>query len=98
MLCILFRIIASILYSMGGRRLLVIVCVISIVFLLILLAFDYYHYHMCWHYRPGNDKLRTKYSPKHRRFLLYHILDNNRNPMTLGNEPCEVVGVGGIEE
>jgi hypothetical protein len=43
---------------------------------------------MWWHYRPGSDNIRKKYSPKHRRYLPYHLLGNNRNPMTLGNEPC----------
>ncbi|CAF1489437.1 unnamed protein product [Adineta ricciae] len=87
-LCVLFRIISSILYSVGGRTLLVIVCSISIVFLLISLAYDYYHYRMWWHYRPEKDTRHTKYSSKHRRFLPYHILGDNRDPMTLGNEPC----------
>ncbi|CAF0774560.1 unnamed protein product [Adineta steineri] len=87
-LCVLFRIIASILYSVGGRTLLIALCAASIALLLISLGFDYYHYRMWWHYRPAMDNLRTKYSSKHRRFLPYHLLGENRNPMTLGNEPC----------
>lgn len=87
-LCVLLRIIASILYSIGGRILLVALCAASIVFILVSLAFDYYHYRMWWHYRPAGDNIGGKYCSAHRRYLPYHMLGEKRDPMTLGDEPC----------
>ncbi|CAF1522916.1 unnamed protein product [Adineta steineri] len=87
-LCVLLRIVASILYSQANRPLFFMLCAGSIVFLLISLAFDYYHYRVWWHYRPSNDNIHSRYSSKHRRFLPYHLLGENRNAMMLGNAPC----------
>ncbi|CAF1112948.1 unnamed protein product [Adineta steineri] len=87
-LCVLLRIVASILYSQANRPLFFMLCAGSIVFLLVSLAFDYYDYRVWWHYRPSNDNIHSRYSSKHRRFLPYHLLGENRNKMTLGNKPC----------
>jgi hypothetical protein len=84
----LFRIVASILYSKANYYMLVTLCAGSLIFLLGSLAIDIYHYRVWWHYRPSNDNLSTPYSLKHRRYLPYHLLGDNRNQMTLGNEPC----------
>ncbi len=90
-LCMIFRMVAAILYSQANFPLLSILCGACEIFLIIPLAFDIYHYRVWWHYRPENDRLRKSYSPKHRRYLPHHLLGQHRDNMTLGNKPCEHV-------
>ena len=90
-LCFLFRIIAISLYASAsntsGGGTLAAVCAISLACLTLILPLDLYHYCVWWHYRPSCDTKCSMVSKKHRRYIPYHLMGDNRT-MRLGDKPC----------
>jgi hypothetical protein len=87
----ILRIIAIALYASasattsGGT--LAIVCAISLVGLFFTFLIDLYQYCVWWHYRPQCDTECSILSKKHKRYIPYHLMGNNRT-MRLGDKPC----------
>jgi len=92
-ICAIMRIILIILFftlNLSGLfKNLTVVLAISCIFLFLQFLMDYYHYRVLWHYKPYDDNQpRKTLSPKHKRYLPYHLLGHNRTE-TLGNYPCK---------
>lgn len=75
-------------------RSLAVVVAISFFFLIVASLLDYYHYRVWWHYEPQFNGLElgfqmptTPLSPKHKRFIPYHLLGDYRTK-NLGDKPC----------
>jgi hypothetical protein len=95
---ILLRILAIILYASSkgndsAGTLLAVVCTLSLIFPVLAILLDVYHYRVWWHYRPSCDQIsRRTLSRKHVRYIPYHLVGNNRNNMHMGNKPCDSMG------
>ena len=63
-------------------------CALSLVFLFGTLTLDFYRYWVWWHYTPQGDSSCCGRSKKHERYLPYHMVGGNRDPRTLGDQPC----------
>ena len=91
LVCFVFRIIAIALYASAGSDTdggaLASVCAVSLVGLALTFLIDLYQYCVWWHYRPQCDKRCSLVSKKHKRYIPYHLLGDNRT-MRLGDKPC----------
>lgn len=91
LLCFIFRIIAIALYASAGSNTnggtLAAVCAISLVGLFLTFLIDLYQYCVWWHYRPQCDTKCSLVSKKHKRYIPYHLMGDNRT-MRLGDQPC----------
>jgi hypothetical protein len=89
--CFIFRIIAIALYASAGSNTnggsLAAVCAISLVGLFFTFLIDLYQYCVWWHYRPQCDTKCSMLSKKHKRYIPYHLMGDNRT-MRLGDKPC----------
>ena len=89
--CFILRIIAISLYASAsntaGGSTLAVVCAVSLACLALILPLDLYHYCVWWHYRPSCDTQCSMLSKKHRRYIPYHLMGDNRT-MCLGDKPC----------
>jgi hypothetical protein len=65
-------------------------CGLFIVRPVCMILLDVYHYRIWWHYRPSCDDETScqRLSPKHVRFLPYHLLGDNRSMVVPDNQPC----------
>ena len=93
-LCAILRIGTGIIYftteqygADGSEKSMAIFCLAACIFLFLQFLLDYYHYRVLWHYRPSIDDLKEKFSRKHKRYLPYHLLGENRTN-NIGNSPC----------
>jgi hypothetical protein len=98
---IVLRIIAIILYATdksvgvyGGQM--AVICTISVCFVVLMMAIDFYQYRVWWYYRPDGiyKKFRClcckqKFHPSHQRFLPAPLLGKYRENNIIGNRPCE---------
>ncbi|CAF1570640.1 unnamed protein product [Rotaria magnacalcarata] len=103
---ITLRILAVILYASdtkldGTGVVMAALSAISVVFILLTIAVDYYQYRMWWYYRPDQAYqicrcwcCRQAFHPCHERFLPEPLLGRNRNPNELGNKLCLFDGGG----
>ncbi|CAF2096451.1 unnamed protein product [Rotaria magnacalcarata] len=66
---------------------LAVVVAISFFFLLLTSLLDYYHYRVWWHYKPQCDTISGTLSKKHKRYIPYHLMGDNRT-MHHGDRPC----------
>ncbi|CAF1338646.1 unnamed protein product [Didymodactylos carnosus] len=68
------------------------ICAITFPSPILTLLLDYYHYRVWWYYVPSCDQnpFCRRYLKKHRRFIPYHLMGENRNEIQLWNEPCEL--------
>jgi hypothetical protein len=89
--CFIFRIIAIALYATAGSDTsggsLASVCAVSLVGLFFTFLIDLYQYCVWWHYRPQVDTECSLLSKKHKRYIPYHLMGDNRT-MRLGDKPC----------
>jgi hypothetical protein len=66
-------------------------CGPSWLFLLLIILIQTLHYRVWWHYLPSCDleaDIREPLSKKHKRYIPYHLLGNNRT-MRLGDRQCD---------
>ncbi|CAF3413255.1 unnamed protein product [Rotaria socialis] len=89
--CFIFRIIAIALYTSAGSDTsggsLAGICALSLVCLFFTFLIDLYQYCVWWHYRPQCDTKCSMVSKKHKRYIPYHLMGDNRT-MRLGDKPC----------
>ena len=91
LVCFIFRIIAIALYASAGGETkggsLAGVCAISLANLALTFLVDLYQYCVWWHYRPQCDTRCNMVSKKHKRYIPYHLMGENRT-VRLGDKPC----------
>ncbi|CAF3200836.1 unnamed protein product [Rotaria sp. Silwood2] len=93
----ILRLVAVIIYATvksgdidGRQSQVALLCGISVLCPLCMILLDIFRYRIWWHYRPSCDDDRSyqRLSPKHVRFLPYHLLGDNRSMIVPGNQPC----------